>query len=244
MWRAAFALGLRGIGALVLLIGVFAPAAVAIVLTALSEGGPGVLTLLKGIAKWRVPIGWYMFAAGFPVAVRLLVAVAHRLTTGGWPAFGGPPWYVVLAAIPFSTPTQAGEEIGWRGYALPRLASRVGLRWGSVLLGVVWAAWHLPFFLRPGTDKSGQSFPTFLLGVAAISVAMAWLYSRTGGSLLLTMLMHSAINQTNTIVSSAVAGASDPFAFSRSPVAWLTVGMLWLFASVFLARMPGGQVST
>jgi membrane protease YdiL (CAAX protease family) len=89
-------------------------------------------------------------------------------------------------AIVFSTPLQAGEEIGWRGFALPHLSRRLGLASASIVLGVIWASWHLPFFFIPGTDKSGQSFAVYLVTVTAVSVAMAWLFWRTNGSLLLT----------------------------------------------------------
>jgi len=157
-----------------------------------------------------------------------------------WPRFGDEPWYVIVAATFASLVIggQAGEELGWRGYALPRMARRLGMRGASLLLGVLWAGWHLPLFLLSGIDKSGQSFPVYLLQVTAISVAMAWLYLHTDGSLLLAMLMHSAINQSKDLVPSAVAGATDPFAWSGSPVAWLTVAFLWIGAAYFLIRMP------
>jgi membrane protease YdiL (CAAX protease family) len=133
---------------------------------------------------------------------------------------------------------QAGEEIGWRGYALPRLAARLGLGRASVLLGVIWASWHLPLFFIAGTDTTGQSFPLYLLQVTGLSVAIGWLYGHTGGSLLLVMLMHSAVNNTKDIVPSAVPGATDAWALSPSLVAWLTVTLLWLCAGFFLFRMP------
>ncbi len=131
---------------------------------------------------------------------------------------------------------QAGEEVGWRGYALPRLAARFGLARASVLLGIIWAAWHLPLFYISGTDTTGQSFPLYLLGVTALSVAIAWLYARTNGSLLLTMLMHAAVNNTN-IVSSFDQNATNPFALSTSLVAWIFTGLLWACAAYFLVQM-------
>jgi membrane protease YdiL (CAAX protease family) len=143
----------------------------------------------------------------------------------------------MAGAIAFSTWVQAGEEIGWRGYALPRLADRLGLSTGSVLLGIVWASWHLPLFFIPVADTLGQSFPLYLLQVTALSVAMGWLYWRTGGSLLLVMLLHAAVNNTKDIVPSAVPGATNPFALSTSLVAWLTVALLWICAAYFLVRM-------
>ena len=71
----------------------------------------------------RADAFWYLFALAYIPAIKLTVALVHRLATGAWPRFGDEPWYGILAAIAFSTPFQAGEEIGGRGYALPRLAT-------------------------------------------------------------------------------------------------------------------------
>lgn len=176
------------------------------------------------------------------VAIKLTVALVYRVITGSWPRFGNEAWYVLVVAIVISTPVQAGEEIGWRGYALPRLAARFGFARASVLLGVIWATWHLPIFFVPGVDNFGQSFPVFLLEVTALSVAITWLYAHTNESLLLVMLMHSAVNQTLGIVPSAVANAANPFALSTSLVAWLTAAFLWITAVYFLLRMPKAEL--
>src|SRR4030095_3881671 len=111
----------------------------------------------------------------------------------------------------------------------------------SIILGVVWACWHLPFFFLSGTDKSGQSFPLYLLAVTAISVSMAWLYWRTNGSLLLTMLMHSAVNNTN-IVPTPTSTAANVFTLRASLVSWLTVLLIWLCGGYFLARMRRASI--
>jgi membrane protease YdiL (CAAX protease family) len=181
---------------------------------------------------------WYLFAASYIAAVKLVVALLHRLATGAWPRFGDFPWYVIPAAIIASTPFQAGEEIGWRGYALPRLAARFGLGRASILLGVIWACWHLPQFFIPEADTYRQSFLVFVLQVTALSVAMAWLYAHTNRSLLLLMLMHAAVNNSKDIVPSAVPGATNVFGLSTSVVAWLTVTVLWICAAYFLIHMP------
>jgi uncharacterized protein len=144
-------------------------------------------------------------------------------------------------AIVFSTPIQAGEEIGWRGYALPRLSTRVGLPLASTIVGVIWACWHLPFFFMPGTDKSGQPFPAYVVGVTAISIAIAWLYWRTKGSLLLTMLMHAAVNNTNVVPTPAPATA-NPFGLRTPLVVWFSAALLWVCAAYFLIHMRRGTL--
>src|SRR5262249_26933736 len=124
----------------------------------------------------------------------------------------------------------------WRGYALPRLSSCVGLPVASLILGIVWATWHLPFFLIGGVDKSNQTFPVYLLSTTALSVAMAWLYWRTNGSLLLTMLMHAAINNTN-IVPTRAAASTSPWQLRASLTAWIATTLLWVCAGYFLVQM-------
>jgi membrane protease YdiL (CAAX protease family) len=144
---------------------------------------------------------------------------------------------VIIPAIIVSTPVQAGEEIGWRAYALPRLAARFGLGRASLLLGVIWGCWHLPQFSIPEADTYGQSFGVYVLQVTALSVAFAWLWSRTNGSILLPMLLHAAINNSKDIVPSATAGARSILGLQASLVAWLTVILLWMCAAYFLVRM-------
>jgi uncharacterized protein len=245
LWIAAAALshwdvsqrsGLVAISGPLYLLGVFAPAFVALMLTARADGRAATLALLRRTVRWSVGARWYAFAAGYFVAIELAVALVHRIAIGAWPAFSQTPWFVMVLAIVFSTPVQAGEELGWRGYALPRLSARVGLPVASTIVGIIWACWHLPFFFMTATDKSGQLFPAYLLGVTAISIALAWLYWRTQGSLLLTMLMHAAVNNTNVVPAPAPATA-NPFALRAPSVVWLGTALLWVGAVYFLIQM-------
>ena len=122
-----------------MLLGAFSPSLVALWLTARAEGSTGVRALLGRVLQWRVAVPWYLFAVGYIPVIKLTVALVHRVATGAWPRFGDEAWYVIPLAIAFSTPFQAGEEIGWRGYALPRLATRFGLARASILLDERWA---------------------------------------------------------------------------------------------------------
>jgi len=220
-----------------LLLGTVAPSLVALGIAARAEGIAGMQAELGRMFASMGTARWYLFAVGYMAAIKLAAAIVDRLISGSWPSFGTEPWYIIVVAIAFSTPVQAGEEIGWRGYALPRLAERLGLARASLLLGLIWGCWHLPLFFMPGVGQYGQSFPMFLGGTLALSVALAWLYANTNGSVLLTMLMHSALNQTVGMVPSAVPNATSPWTLNGSPVGWLTDVFLWITAAYFLIRM-------
>jgi membrane protease YdiL (CAAX protease family) len=183
-----------------------------------------------------------VFAIGYMAAVKLGVAVLYRVAMGAWPALGESPIYVMILGIAVSTPVQAGEEIGWRGFALPRLASRFGLPGASLVLGIFWGCWHLPFFFIPGSDNAGQSFPLYVLAVTALSVTMAWLYWRTHGSLGITMLMHAAINNSAGIVQPQVSATMNPLVRMPSLTAWLTALLLWVGAAYGLVKMRGASL--
>jgi membrane protease YdiL (CAAX protease family) len=219
------------------LLGTFAPGLIALAFTEKLDGRRATQQLFGRVFKWDVGVRWYVFAIAYIPAVKLLVAVLHRVLTGAWPRFGHEAWYVMAGVILISTWAQAGEEIGWRGYVLPGLSERFGLASASMIIGVIWASWHIPIFFFRDTDLFGQSFPLYLLQVTAISVTMAWLYWRTGGSLLLVMILHAAVNNTKDIVPSAEPGATSSLTFNASLVGWLTVAVLWIVAIYFLAQM-------
>jgi membrane protease YdiL (CAAX protease family) len=228
------------------LLGVFAPSYVAVFLTIRSEGRAGTEAFIKRLLRLSPGVHWYVFAIGFTATVKLTAAMIHRGIVGSWPPFGTDPWFVMLAGTLVSAAAlgQAGEEVGWRGFALPKLVDRFGLPRASLFLGVIWAVWHLPLFFIDGTSTTGQSFPLYLLQVTALSVIMAWLYAKSGPGLWPVMLFHAAVNNTKDIVPSAVRGATDPFALSTSAVAWTTVALLWAVAVYLLFRMRTMQLRT
>ncbi|MGZ5189500.1 MAG: CPBP family intramembrane glutamic endopeptidase [Flavisolibacter sp.] len=234
--QANFA-GLSLLQQILIFIGIIIPSLVALWLTSRS-GIPGqTQKLLNRIGRWKVHIKWYLFAGAFIVVLKLLVACLYKIITGSWPELGKETWYMMLIGIIFSTWIQAGEEIGWRGFALPQMTARFGLVISTLLLGIFWAFWHLPLFFIKGTSVYGQSFSLYFIQVIAMSVIIGWLYWRTQGSLLLVMIMHAAVNNTSGIVPSVVSGANDPLELSNSLVGWLTVMLLWVFAAYCLIRM-------
>lgn len=125
-----------------------------------------------------------------------------------------------------------GEEIGWRGFALPVLLGRIGPRTASLLLGVLWTIWHLPAFFQEGT-------PWWLLAIAqgvltiSLSFVFTWFYLRSGGSLSVAILLHGALNGFNAFVEKTWIPALDD-AGEWQIVRILFILVLGLFAVITL----------
>jgi membrane protease YdiL (CAAX protease family) len=162
---------------------------------AAESGQAGARARVVQVVRWRVRPAWYVVAilgpALFPLGGFLLgLSVGNPLP----PVLPLQVWLSLpLMLVALLIPALL-EEIGWRGYALPRLQRRVGTLPASLILGVIWAGVHLPLWLLPGFGFAEQSVAVYVVQVTAISVLLAWLYNATGGSLLLTGLAHAAIN--------------------------------------------------
>lgn len=148
----------------------FGPFIAAVLVTALTEGGPAVKALLSRIVKWRVDWRYYAFAVLGPVALFALALIVARLLTGTWPDLSllGKvdylPYVGLLGALGVWLFSYGlGEETGWRGFALPHLQSKHQATTATLILGLLWAGWHLPaFFYRPTYVAMGlQGFPAF-----------------------------------------------------------------------------------
>ena len=180
----------------------FGPATAAIVVAAVADGRAGLKDLLGRVVRWRVGARWYAVALGLPVILALAAAGLH-LALGARSSieFGGLSVlnFVVFVLI-------VGEELGWRGYALPRLLARRSALAASLILGVLWGLWHLPTFFVPGAPQHGLPITAFLLLTIAYSVLFTWIYLHTGGSVLLATLFHGAINLSQGLL----LGGLDP----------------------------------
>jgi uncharacterized protein len=167
------------------------PLAAAVVVIALAEGKAGFRDLGTRIVRWRVPWYWYAVALGLPLAVRFLMALIN-VRQGGAPAPAWPElaWgafamaFLVRLVNPMDGPL--GEEPGWRGFAVPRLQERRSPLVSAVILGILAAGWHLPLILIGDLGVVG------LVGTFAITIVYVWLFNHARGSVLLTLLFHSA----------------------------------------------------
>jgi membrane protease YdiL (CAAX protease family) len=177
------------------LLGLFGPAAAAIIVTAVTEGGAGVRALLGRLLLWRVGLRWYLVALGLPFLLGLVALGIYSWLVG---PVEQQPSQVMLTAI--LAVLVVGEELGWRGYALPRLQSRYNILVSSLILGVLWACWHLINILIPGLAHYGTAFPAFLLFVVSQTILFTWLANNTRGSVLIAWLFHAAINVSGSVL--------------------------------------------
>jgi CAAX protease family protein len=141
----------------------------------------------------RGGLKWYLaILIGYPAILLLLGRFAA-------PEVSPPPsaWLNLLPLLGVTIlrdPGPLGEELGWRGVALPGLLKRWPPLTASLVLGGLWGLWHLPTFFISTLSQSHLSLPLFLLGMVALSVIMTWLYLRTQGDLLLMILVHLVAN--------------------------------------------------
>jgi uncharacterized protein len=183
--------------------GLFGPALAALITTAVTGGRAGVVELLRRIVRYRVHLSWYAVALGLPVVLALATAVLGRLLGVADVVRLGR-----ISVLDFAVfVLVVGEEIGWRGYALPTMLRSRSAVGASVLLGGLWGLWHLPGFLVSGTPQYGLPFVPFVLLTVEYSVLLAWLHIHSGGSVLLATLCHGAINLSQGVVLGGIQGA-------------------------------------
>jgi membrane protease YdiL (CAAX protease family) len=192
--------GPTGPGLVLTLLGSLVPSAVAILLIAVLHGKAGVRKLLRRLLMWRVGVGWWV--AVVLLSTLGLGAVGLSVLVGGdAPDLDVTIPVVVIMFLLFIFPGSAGgEEIGWRGFALPHLQAVRSALGASVVLGVVWGVWHLPLYLLGADIRPVSLFPAWVLLTVAASVIYTWMYNGTGGSLLIVVLFHAASNLPLTIL--------------------------------------------
>ena len=171
----------------------FGPAVAALIVLSAVDGKPGRRALRDRVLRRPTRRRWYAIAIVLPLAIALS-AIWLNVAAGAPAAAvdGLDPWYllalgfVVRLVNPLDGPL--GEEPGWRGFALPRLqATRSPLR-ATLILSVLVAGWHVPLVFLPSEHLA----PVLLLGTIAVTFIYTWLFNRTGGSVLTTLLAHAA----------------------------------------------------
>jgi membrane protease YdiL (CAAX protease family) len=227
-------------GELVAVVMVFIPALLAIFLTATSEGKAGVRSLVGKLAQWRISLKWLVIALALALVIRLTMSFV-ALGLGIIPTIqlrpGGPAQYVILAAVffVFAIP----EELGWRGYALPKLLKQYSPLAAGLIIGVLWGSLHLALLL-PGMMNEGASPLATLLGLVGGSVLFTWLYVNSEGSIVLTTLFHAA-QSFFVIVNEGLTGTQQTWLMAG---VYPAVALIVVLASGSrLTRSPVARIS-
>jgi membrane protease YdiL (CAAX protease family) len=182
-------------------LGALGPAIAAVVMLYREAGRAGLREFFTRVIKWRFGLVWYLAILLVPLIwFGILPAIGlYALRYGTLPAFlgpshGAPPWrdawwfffYILLIG-------GGQEELGWRGYALPKLQTRYSAAISSLILGIVWSLWHLPMLFVPGSSLHGVPFPVYAILLTAQTFVYTWLYNNTE-SILACVLYHTWSN--------------------------------------------------
>jgi uncharacterized protein len=200
-----------------------------IALTGILDGRKGLRALFARFGRVRVNVGWYAAALLIPPVLILFVLLIMRTVVS--PIFA--PKFFALGFL-FGLPAIL-EEIGWMGYAFPRMRAKLSPLAAALLLGVLWGLWHAPVvdYLGAAAPHGAYWLPFFLSFVAIVSamrVLIVWVYSNTG-SLLLAWLMH--LSMTSSLV------VFDPIGVSPAQEMawyWIYAVVLWIVVAVVAAR--------
>jgi membrane protease YdiL (CAAX protease family) len=169
------------------ILAVYSPGFAGVFLVWRHYGLHGLGSFFRRLTLWRASTLWWLFLiVGIPAVVYIGAAIKGTLND----PFPFSPWYQVLPALALALFLGPIEEFGWRGLALPLLQRKFNPFWAGLILGIIWATWHIPSFLIGGTPQSAWSIGPYFLGVVAISVILTPLFNTSRGSLLIAALYH------------------------------------------------------
>jgi len=220
----------------------FGPMLAGLCLTAVSQGREGLRRLLGGLVAWRFGFQWILFAALSPVALFAVAAVAMHAGGSSWPNLSVlgqvdylPNLGVAGAMLLWLLTFGLGEEIGWRGFALPRLQQGHSALAASLILSLPWAFWHLPAFFYKDTYMSmglAAGVPMLLLSLMAAAIIFTWLYNSTRGSLVPVIVFHALFD---LLSASPAGGAYAASIMSAVPMIWAVL-VVFLYKPANLSR--------
>jgi membrane protease YdiL (CAAX protease family) len=214
---------------------VYAPAVAAVTIVLLRTGPAGLVRYLSRLLLWRANWKWYAFLIlGIPLIFYAGAAIKGNLFTASWPfaSVGS-----LLSALFFFAIKGPVEELGWRGLAQPLLQRRLAPFWAGLVIGLVWALWHLPAFLLSGTPQGGWSFAPFFLGSVGLAVIMTPLFNRSGGSILLAAVFHFQV--INPIWPDIQPYDNWMVLAAAAVVVWCNRGTMFTRAGAVTTVVPG-----
>lgn len=176
-----------GLGNPLVILAVYSPGFVGVGLVLKSYGIKGLTQFLKRLTIWRASIAWWVYLV---VGIPAVVYSAAALNGTFWTPLPFETLGSLLAALTLALFLGPVEELGWRGLALPILQRRMAPLWAGLVLGGIWALWHVPAFLISGMPQSTWAILPYFSGVIAISVILTALFNASRGSLLIAVIFH------------------------------------------------------
>jgi len=219
-WLLVFALASTIPPVIALLIGAWLPNVVGIFITGVASGRAGLRALFNKVVLWRIPLKWYVIALLLPTILGFLAIGLYKLLGNAMPDFAPASQLLLIVLLAVFTGAM-GEELGWRGTALPRLQARWNALISSLILGVLWGLYHLPSFLISGLPLQDVPLIPFMLSALGITILVSWTFNHTRGSLIAVFLYHFAFNFTLNVMGIP----------SNSALFWLFGGVCMIVAS-------------
>jgi membrane protease YdiL (CAAX protease family) len=173
------------------ILAVYSPGFAGVFLVLRHYGLKGLGSFFRRLTLWRAPWYWWLFV--ILVIPAIMYAGAAVKGTIGDP-FPFSPWYQILPALVLALFLGPVEEFGWRGLALPLLQRKFAPIWAGLILGFIWAVWHIPAFVIGGTPQSAWAFAPYFAGTVAGSIILTALFNDSRGSLLAAVLIHFQLN--------------------------------------------------
>lgn len=202
----------------------FGPGLAAVLVAYWAGGRREFVSLLRHFWRWRVNFGWYAVALGVPFVVPGLARLAAVILGAPAPLWE-PSDALQVASLIAVTVVIVGvfEELGWRGFLLPRLQLTRSTLASALMVALVWLPWHLPELV---SDPGQRPLVPFAVYIVALSVILAWLYNGTQGSLPVVILFHAAFNSFTKFFLSELQGGDQYL------VAWWTLAGLVVLLAV------------
>ena len=186
------------------------PTLAAVIIQRVLVGKAGTVSWFRSLWRWKVGVLWLVAAITLPAILHL--AASFAAWTFGLPfsseTAGEKTVGLALSAFVIALISNPWEEVGWRGFALPRLQARHTAFSATLIVGTLWALWHLPLFFWADNPMSKYPFVVWFIGTVAVAFIYTWLYNSTQGSVLVVALYHVLDNTYGVLIGGSSVAAS------------------------------------
>jgi membrane protease YdiL (CAAX protease family) len=219
------------------ILGSWMPNAAATIVTGVLQGREGIGKLFRKFIQFKLPARWYI-AALLPLGLAFAAAGIYRLAggiTSGGSSLSLSFWFMLIVVTLLEGST--GEEAGWRGFALPRFMERYSPLKAGVILGILWAFWHLPLWFASGYSSLNLVLYclSFSVGIISLSVLMTWIFCKTSYSLVPMVVAHFSFDAGYLLIGTNGTGLS-----LVPTVTWFAIMAALLLVTAIIVWAAGG----